>query len=61
METIPFFVEKQEVILVHSMVEEYYRELTEAKRIPSTFDTANVEVKVKVYFKVKKLEYIVIP
>jgi len=60
METIPFFVEKQEVILVHSMVEDYYRELTEAKRIPSNFDTANVEVKVKVYFKVKKIEYIVI-
>jgi hypothetical protein len=61
METIPFFVEKQELILVHSMVEEYYRELSEAKRIPSSFDTANVEVKVKVYFKVKKLEYIIIP
>ena len=61
METLPFFVEKQEVILVHSMVEDYYRELTEAKRIPSNYDTANVEVEVKIYFKVKKLEYIVIP
>ena len=61
METIPFFVEKQEVILVHSMVEDYYRELTEPKRIPSNYDTSNVDVQVKVYFKVKKIEYIVIP
>ncbi len=61
METIPFFVEKQEVILVHSMVEDYYRELTEAKRIPSNYDTSNVDIQVKVYFKVKKIEYIVIP
>jgi hypothetical protein len=60
METIPFYVEKQEVILVHSMVEDYYRELTEAKRIPSNYDTANVEVNVKIYFKVKKVDYIVI-
>jgi hypothetical protein len=61
METIPFFVEKQEVILVHSMVEDYYRDLTEAKRIPSNYDTSNVDVQVKVYFKVKKIEYIIIP
>jgi len=60
METIPFYVEKQEVILIHSMVEDYYRELTEAKRIPSNYDTANVEVNVKIYFKVKKIDYIVI-
>jgi len=59
METIPFFVEKQEVILVHSMVEDYYRELTEPKRIPSNYDTSNVEV-IKVYFKVKKIDYIII-
>jgi len=61
MESIPFFVEAQELILVHSMVEDYYRDLTEAKRIASSYDTANVDVQVKVYFKVKKIEYIVIP
>ena len=49
------------MILVHSMVEDYYRDLTEAKRIASSYDTANVDVQVKVYFKVKKIEYIVIP
>jgi hypothetical protein len=61
MESIPFFVEAQELILVHSMVEDYYRDLVEAKRIPSNYDTANIDVQVKVYFKVKKIEYIVIP
>ena len=60
MEHIPFFVEAQELILVHSMVEEYYRDLTEPKRIASSYDTANVDVQVKVYFKVKKIDYIII-
>jgi hypothetical protein len=60
MESIPFFVETQELILVHSMVEDYYRDLTEPKRIASSYDTANVDVQVKVYFKVKKIDYIII-
>lgn len=60
MESIPFFVEEHELILVHSMVEEYYRDLTEPKRIPFSYDTANVDVQVKVYFKVKKIDYIII-
>jgi hypothetical protein len=60
MESIPFFVEAQELILVHSMVEDYYRDLTEPKRIASSYDTANVDVQVKVYFKVKKIDYIII-
>jgi hypothetical protein len=60
METIPFFVEKQELILIHSMVEDYYRDLTEPKRIASSYDTANVDIQVKVYFKVKKIDYIII-
>jgi len=60
MESIPFFAEAQELILVHSMVEDYYRDLTEPKRIASSYDTANVDVQVKVYFKVKKIDYIII-
>ena len=60
MEHIPFFVEAQELILIHSMVEDYYRDLTEPKRAASSYDTANVDVQVKVYFKVKKIDYIII-
>jgi hypothetical protein len=60
METVPFSVQEQEVILVHSMVKDYYHELTEPKRIPSNYDTANLEIQVKIYFKVEKIGNIII-
>jgi hypothetical protein len=60
MPELPYSLQDQEMILVHSMAESYYQELTEPKRIPSQFDTVSKEVDAKLYIKVKKLYYIIL-
>ena len=57
---LPYSLQDQELILIHSMADSYYQELTEPKRIPSQFDTVSKEVDVKLYVKVKKLYYIIL-
>jgi len=60
MPELPYSLQDQEMILIHSMADSYYQELTEAKRIPSQFDTVSKEVDTKLYVKVKKLYYIIL-
>jgi hypothetical protein len=60
MPELPYSLQDQEMILVHSMADAYYQELTEPKRIPSQFDTVSKDVDTKLYVKVKKLYYIII-
>ena len=60
MPEIPYSLQDQEMILIHSMADSYYQELTEPKRIPSQFDTVSKEVDIKLYVKVKKLYYIIV-
>ena len=60
MNMVPFYVEPQEVILTHSVLEDYYDALTEPKRVPSNYDNANLKIQLKLFFKVKKLHYITI-
>jgi len=60
MPELPYSLQDQEMILIHSMADSYYQELTEPKRIPSQFDTVSKDVDTKLYVKVKKLYYIII-
>jgi len=60
MPELPYSLQDQEMILIHSMADSYYQELTEAKRIPSQFDTVSKEVNATLYLKVEKLYYIIL-
>ena len=55
---VPFSLNENELILLHSMVELYYHELAEVKRFSFTYDNANPDVKVQAFFKVTKIGYI---
>jgi hypothetical protein len=58
---LPFSVNDNEVLLMGFMVESYYKELMEPKRLPayySTYDNANPTVDLLLLLKIEKLGYI---
>jgi hypothetical protein len=60
---LPFSVNKDEVLLMRFMVESYYRELMDVKRLPeyySTYDNANPTVEYFLGLKIIKLGYVII-